>query len=385
VATPAEAGRSGQSAQASDGFAALLERASQQMLAVTYWFDPVPRPEPYPVTIRFTGRRVGVTTRHVQPDDQFVQDETIKDILPGSGPIALTTRVRGINPGEWEVKAGVLEESARPKRGRQEPERARPLGESPGAIARLWLRWAPQADPATPVKTRAEPFIRVPGVIPFIWGVMVTIGFAVAVIEQALMLAHLRLHIGPALLSTLAAIAAGIVGAKVWYVVRHRRRRDFIGWCIQGFITGATAGAIIMFIIARVPIGTVLDATAPGLMLGMTVGRVGCFFAGCCGGPPTAARWGVWCSDQHVGARRVPTQLMESLFCLLVGLATFVAIWNRGPAGGAYFVAAVAAYTLFREWILRLRSEPLTTRLPVAITPVLSALVLIGACVALVR
>ncbi|HEV2459441.1 MAG TPA: prolipoprotein diacylglyceryl transferase family protein, partial [Ktedonobacterales bacterium] len=217
------------------------------------------------------------------------------------------------------------------------------------------------------------------------WGVMVTLGFAVAVIEQALMLSHLRLQVGTALLSTLGAIAAGIAGAKVWYIVKHHRKRDFIGWCIQGFITGATAGAIVLFLITRVPVGTVLDATAPGLMLGMAVGRVGCFFAGCCGGPPTAARWGVWCSDQHVGARRVPTQLMESLFCLLVGVATFVVVWLRGPSGGAYFIAAVAAYTLFREWILRLRSEPLAHRVPVAIVPGVSAVVLIGACVALVR
>jgi phosphatidylglycerol:prolipoprotein diacylglycerol transferase len=281
----------------------------------------------------------------------------------------------------------MLEVAAPAKRGRQPVERVRTLDDPypSGILARLWRWWAPQAATNISLRTRREPFIHIPGVLPFIWVALVTVGFAVAVLEQALMLAHLRLPSGSALVSTLAAIAAGIVGAKVWYVVKHWRTHAVIGWCIQGFVSGATAGAIVAFSLTRVPVGTVLDATAPGLMFAMTIGRLGCFLAGCCGGPPTAAPWGVWCSDQHVGARRVPTQLLESLFCLLVGVGTFVAVWTRGPAGGWYFIATVAAYTLFREWILRLRAEPLTTRLPVAVTPVVSALVLIGACVALVH
>ncbi|HET8851304.1 MAG TPA: hypothetical protein VFN02_02165, partial [Ktedonobacteraceae bacterium] len=48
------------------GFTALLESVSQEILAVTYWFDPAPHPGPYPVTVRFSGRRVDVMGR-LQP------------------------------------------------------------------------------------------------------------------------------------------------------------------------------------------------------------------------------------------------------------------------------------------------------------------------------
>src|SRR6266566_2049495 len=82
------------------GFTALLESATQPILAVTYWFDPAPHPGPYPVPVRFSGRRVAVK-RPVQPVDRFVQDGTIAEVLPGSGPFSLTARVRGINPGKW--------------------------------------------------------------------------------------------------------------------------------------------------------------------------------------------------------------------------------------------------------------------------------------------
>src|SRR5574340_621903 len=94
-------------ARTSGGFMALLESATQETLAVTYWFDPAPHPGPYPVTVRFSGRRVDVMGR-LQSGDRFVQDETIKEVVPGSGPISLTARVRDINPGEWVVTARML-------------------------------------------------------------------------------------------------------------------------------------------------------------------------------------------------------------------------------------------------------------------------------------
>src|SRR5258708_28000333 len=67
------------------GFTALWESAAQQILAVTYWFDPAPHPGPYPVTVRFSGRRVDVKGR-LSPGDRFVQDETIEEVVPPSGP-----------------------------------------------------------------------------------------------------------------------------------------------------------------------------------------------------------------------------------------------------------------------------------------------------------
>ena len=71
------------------------------------WVDPAPHPGPYPITVRFSGRRIDVKGR-LLPGDRFVQDETIEEVIPGSGPISLTARVHGINPGEWAVTAHML-------------------------------------------------------------------------------------------------------------------------------------------------------------------------------------------------------------------------------------------------------------------------------------
>src|SRR6266487_2618710 len=207
------------------------------------------------------------------------------------------------------------------------------------------------------MRTCLTPFAHVPGILPGIWGAMVT----------------------------LVGIVVGIIGAKVWYIVLKRRERLMNGWCIQGFIASAPVAAVIMLVGLHISIGVFLDVTAPGLLVAMAVGRVGCFFAGCCGGPPTASSFGVWSSDQRVGARRIPTQLLESLLALSLGLGVLVAVLGHGPANGAFFVAALAAYTLGRQGLLRLRTEPRKTRLGGLITAALATLVLVAAVVWLVR
>jgi phosphatidylglycerol:prolipoprotein diacylglycerol transferase len=379
-----------------------IERIREPVLAATYWFDlPVdPDAQPYPVTIRFSGQRIG-SEKAPRPGDAFVHEQTVERVVPGSGPVALTARIRGVNAGEWNVTAGTLEIVAPPeRRGRlqrfaqqreQQRVKTQPFTGTAHLLPRLWLNWAPPVNTAEgtaePIPTRLEPFIRVPGTLPYIWITLVIVGMIVALITQAQLIARVHQPVWTVTFCTILAMAVGAIGAKVWHVFKHRNHPEeqgVAGWTIQGMIVGATATAIIAFWIARVPLGVALDASAPGLMFGMAIGRVGCFLAGCCGGPPTAARWGVWSSDQHVGARRVPTQLMESLFCLVGGLVTLAVFLWHGPANGAIFVAAVSAYTLFREWLLRIRVEKYETPLPQLAIPLASALVFIGSVIYIV-
>src|SRR6266567_941481 len=203
--------------QTSSGFTALLESVTQQILAVTYWFDPAPHPGPYPVTVRFSGRRVDVKGR-VQAGDRFVQDETIEQIVPGSGPISLTARVRGINAGEWVVTAHIVESATSAQRS-GEKENVAPAAGSLRPVVRLWRRWAPPAGSVEPVRTCLAPLAHVPGILPGIWGAMVTLGMVVALALQALVIAADHLALGSWWAVTLVAIAVGIVGAKVWYLV----------------------------------------------------------------------------------------------------------------------------------------------------------------------
>jgi len=68
-----------------------------QSLGFTYWFDTADKGEPYPVTVRFTGHRIGVKGKP-GPHDKFTVLETVQRVVPGSGPIAITARVANVTP-----------------------------------------------------------------------------------------------------------------------------------------------------------------------------------------------------------------------------------------------------------------------------------------------
>lgn len=290
-----------------------------------------------------------------QPGDQFVQDERVEGIVAGSGPVSVTARVFGINPGEWTVTANMLN-PAPGQLGRRGRATTAPTVEPVYQANWSWRRWKLSKGSAGRVKTTWLPFIRVPGVIPGFWAAMAVLGFVVALAVQAQVISRTRVELDNALAFSLFAIALGVAGAKAWYIVLRRRERRVDGWCIQGLLAGVVIAAVVGLTAFRIPVGTWLDVSTPGLFFGMAIGRVGCFFGGCCAGRPTTARWGLWSVlDQRVGVRRIPTQFMELLLALGVGLGALIAVLERGPLGGAMFVAAWAAYTLLRQGILRFR------------------------------
>lgn len=184
------------------------------------------------------------------------------------------------------------------------------------------------------------------------------------------------------------ASLVGLVGAKVYYLAGHLLMRRFLpryrddpppslatpGMCIQGFVAGAGGALMVGALAAGISVGRVLDVTTPGLFFGMTIGRFGCFFGGCCVGRPTVSRWGLWSSDRRLGVHRVPTQLFESALALSIGLLTLVAVWATTPTpAGALFVAALGAYTLGRQLLFPLRDNPRKTSGGRTLTIALSA------------
>src|SRR5579859_1764211 len=72
------------------------EQVLEEVVAATYWFDPGKGGEPYTALIRFAGRRIGPTGKP-QPKDRFDQVEVVQNVVPGSGPVSVSTRAKNIN------------------------------------------------------------------------------------------------------------------------------------------------------------------------------------------------------------------------------------------------------------------------------------------------
>lgn len=354
---------------------AFVARVAPEVVGISYTFDPPAQPSSQVVTLRLSGRRLGVAGRPGL-GDTFVHEEAWAGVVGGSGPVAVTTKVRDVTPGDWQVDAQAY---TSPAGSAVSAGARRRLPVQPAAWS--WRRWRITATSSAPVTTRLAPLVRPPAVVLGSWLALVVTGIAVALVTQALVLAAESVPLAHTLIVSLSGVLAGAVGAKLWYVVLHRAdgRRD--GWTIQGFVTGLTAAVLPLLWLSTVPVGPYLDASAPGLLFGMAAGRVGCFLTGCCAGRPTASRWGVWSSNRAVCARRVPVQPMESVLAGTAGVAALAAVLAAGPRHGSVFVAALAFYTLIRQSLLLLREEPRRTRLGAPLVAAGAAAMLVAAVV----
>ena len=354
--TTATAGANGRHANArSESF----EASEKEALVASHMFDSGNAGEPYSATVRVTGRRVGIN-RLPGPKDSFVQEDRVDGIVPGSGPVSITSWVYGLEPGEWAVSAELLRPGSGVGHGR------RAVAEPISPAVWSWPRWTLAAGTRGPLHTRwamVVPLARMPGVIPGSFTVLGALGILVALVVQSAILAHKDVPVGESLVVSLIALATGLLGAKVWYAVLHPgpwRKALLGGWAVDGFLVVASVVAVAALLAFELPVGRYLDATAPGIFFAVAIGRFGCFFTGCCAGRCTDSRWGVWSFDRdsRIGARRIPTQLLESAAGLVIGAvaASLVLSGALGVEGAAFF-AGVAAYFLARQGLLRLRAE----------------------------
>lgn len=343
---------------------ASLEHVDQQSLGVTYWFDAEPSGAPYTVTVHLSGQLKDSTAQR-EGRRSFQVTSTVDDVLPGSGRVCVTTRIPDLAAGEWEVSA-------------------RPVERAPEGAPTSWVEIrSPRLTHGTGSgKTAFSPFVRniAPGVRLGAWPGLVTTGFLLALLVQTLLARHLDLPVLRLFLLTVLACGLGLIAAKGYYLITHPRERRgslITGMSVQGFVIMTIATLLAGTALLDLPLGAVLDTTAPALLFGMAVGRLGCLLGGCCVGLPTTSRWGIWSSDRRVGTRRIPVQLLESVLSATLGALALLAVLQLGAdGGGLVLVATLAAYILGRQILFPLRSIPRATKYGPLITFAVADLVL---------
>ena len=161
-------------------------------------------------------------------------------------------------------------------------------------------------------------------------------------------------------------IVSALVGAKLLLLVVEwdtysRSGADMLtlvrsAGVFYGGLIVAVAVALFYLWRYRMPMWSVADVFAPGIALGHTIGRLGCFFAGCCFGRETSVPWAVTFHNEYA-ARNVgtplniplhPTQLYEAGAELLI-LGLLLATEKRGRTfPGRTFWAYMLMYGLSR-------------------------------------
>lgn len=89
--------------------------------------------------------------------------------------------------------------------------------------------------------------------------------------------------------------------------------------------------------------------------LGQAIGRIGCYFNGCCYGKEYT---GIGAVDYIVNGNIVkvfPTWFAESLYCFILFIIMFCI--NRKKCSGFYAVVYLVTYSIFRFWIEYYRGD----------------------------
>lgn len=152
-------------------------------------------------------------------------------------------------------------------------------------------------------------------------------------------------------------LVAAVVGARALEVLLNLHRYlenplDIFkvwdgGLAFQGGLLLAFLTALTYIRRHDLPIWSTLDILALGIPLGQSIGRIGCFMAGCCYGRPTDLPWGVTFTHPEslgpLGVKVHPTQLYE--FLLVLGVFAFLYYLRTrkrfdGQLLGVYFLLA---------------------------------------------
>jgi phosphatidylglycerol:prolipoprotein diacylglycerol transferase len=160
-------------------------------------------------------------------------------------------------------------------------------------------------------------------------------------------------------------LIAGLLGAKLLLVVvdfqHYRARPDELFSIFQSggvFYGGLLLALPVAWWYVRrhaLPGWATADCLAPGVVIGQSIGRLGCFAAGCCFGKPTSVAWGVTFRDayanRYVGTpldqALHPTQIYEALLTLGI-FFVLLRIAERKKFHGQVVVAYLVLYAVGR-------------------------------------
>ena len=159
-------------------------------------------------------------------------------------------------------------------------------------------------------------------------------------------------------------LVSALIGARLMYVIlnfeayQHHLVDILKVWngglvFFGGFLAAVPAVALYLKI-KGIDIWKTADGLSPGMALGHAVGRLGCFFAGCCYGKecslPTAVRFTHPESLAPLNIGLHPTQIYE-VFSNLVLFIILVRLMKKKKTDGIVFLIYIILYSLFRSVI----------------------------------
>lgn len=202
------------------------------------------------------------------------------------------------------------------------------------------------------------------------YGFIIALGMALAVFIACKNAKYRGLKTDDIVLAACYVLPLAIIGARLYYVIFSDYSYSFGeifriwdgGMAIYGGVIGGAIGVMLFCIIHKKNFFDVGDIAVPSLILGQAIGRIGCYFSGCCYGIEVTDSSLMWfpLSMQVNGEWHLSTMFYESIwnflgFIVLMLLLRKANVKRRGVVMSLYLII----YGAGRAWIEGLRGDSL--------------------------
>ena len=178
-------------------------------------------------------------------------------------------------------------------------------------------------------------------------------------------------------------ILGALLGARIYYELFHHGYHGFSSYFTLSFWRGGTGssgvwiGALVAVYVAtlvsKVNLWKYLDSSTVAVAFAIFIGRMGCFFKGCCFGTPTNLPWAVsYPPDSHAFRTQIehlfidqtaeftlpvhPVQLYEASYSLLLLIITVI-FFRRYRFDGQAFLLLAILYSIGRFFFEFIRGD----------------------------
>jgi len=200
----------------------------------------------------------------------------------------------------------------------------------------------------------------------YTWGLMVGIGILMGLWVVLWKAREAGIDTDKVVNLVLASVLAGILGARIAYVILfwsyYGQHPMEILWISGGGLT--VYGAILAVIPTliwltkkwKIPVWKFMDIAVLGMWPGYAIGRIGCFFNGCCQG---FAHYGfLGFHFPQYAEPRLATQLISSGIAAILFVIFLFVVYPRKKFDGQVFFYAIGTYMAYRFGIEFFRDNP---------------------------
>lgn len=200
-----------------------------------------------------------------------------------------------------------------------------------------------------------------------LYGLMIALGIILAVVLARFTFKERGLDKDSSFEILLWILPFAIIGARLYFLIFNGGPwgwESFAVWngglAVYGSIIGGALGAVLYCVVRHKNFLDVADVAVPCLALGQCIGRIGCYFGGCCYGIEVTDPSMQWfpLATQIDGVWHYSTFFYESLCDLIICIGLFFML-RKVKTKGTVFATYLISYGIIRALIEGIRGESL--------------------------